>query len=154
MRPLWIVKLISFSYFKLIIGSSVMGKQGSHKSLRPEFQGWHSKTLLLHGLKSDSSKCSYCRGLYVGKKHIRAIVVMFGLLGCLFLLDSLVISYFEFTNLQPSAASNSSSVFQVQVHHLLPDSTLLEFLSANHFRDYIKLLWKYLQNKKYEGKMK
>ncbi|KAG4971372.1 hypothetical protein JHK85_037793 [Glycine max] len=89
-----------------------MGKQGSHKSLRPEFQGWHSKTLLLHGLKSDSSKCSYCRGLYVGKKHIRAIVVMFGLLGCLFLLDSLIISYFEFTNLQPSTASNNSIVFQ------------------------------------------
>ncbi|XP_027338514.1 O-fucosyltransferase 8-like isoform X2 [Abrus precatorius] len=116
-----------------------MGKQGSHKSPRPEFQGansvilgmkdykitssdppswkrmtgvdcrWHSKTLLLHGLKSDSSKCNSCRGLYVGKKHIRAIVVMFGLLGCLFLLDSLIISCFEFTSLQPSTASNNSS---------------------------------------------
>ncbi|RDX82358.1 hypothetical protein CR513_36867, partial [Mucuna pruriens] len=120
-----------------------MGKQGSHKSPRPEFQcansvvmgmkdykitssdppswkrvtggvdcRWHSKTLLLHGLKSDSSKCNACRGLYVGKKHIRAIVVMFGLLGCLFLLDSLIISFFEFTNLQPGTASNHSSVFQ------------------------------------------
>ncbi|TKY71855.1 GDP-fucose protein O-fucosyltransferase [Spatholobus suberectus] len=120
-----------------------MGKQGSHKSPRPEFQGansvvmgvkdykiassdppswkrmtggvdcrWHSKTLLLHGLKSDSSKCNSCRGLYVGKKHIRAIAVLFGLLGCLFLLDSLIISFFEFTNLQPSTALNNSGVFQ------------------------------------------
>ncbi|QCD76871.1 O-fucosyltransferase [Vigna unguiculata] len=89
-----------------------MGKQGSHKSLRSEFQGWHSKTLLLQGLKSDSSKCNSCRGIYVGKKHIRAIVVMFGLLGCLFLLDSLIISFFEFTNLQPVSAPNNSSLFQ------------------------------------------
>jgi len=114
-----------------------MGKQGSHKSLRPEFQGWHSKTLLLQGLKSDSSKCNYCRGLYVGKKHIRAIVVMFGLLGCLFLLDSLIISFFEFTNLQPGAAPNNSSVFQVQVQNLLRASTLLQLIHANIFRDYL-----------------
>ncbi|KAK7306517.1 hypothetical protein VNO77_44464 [Canavalia gladiata] len=122
--------------------NGIMGKQGSHKSPRPEFQGansvilgmkdykitssdtpswkrmtgvdcrWHSKTLFLHGLKSYSSKCNSCRGLYVGKKHIRAIVVMFGLLGCLFLLDSLIISFFEFASLQPSTSSNISSEFQ------------------------------------------
>ncbi|XP_061342690.1 O-fucosyltransferase 8 [Gastrolobium bilobum] len=70
---------------------------------------WHSKTLLLHELKSDSSKYNSCKGLYVGKKHIRTIALMFGLLGCLFLLDSLIISSFEFANLQPSTASNNSS---------------------------------------------
>ncbi|KAK7302962.1 hypothetical protein RJT34_13859 [Clitoria ternatea] len=121
----------------------MMGKQGSHKSPRPECEGgnygvilgmkdykltssdtpswkrmtgvdyrWHSKTLLLHGLKTDSSKCNSCRGLYVGKKHIRTIVVMFGFLGSLFLLDSLVISFFEFTSHQPTAAPDNSSGFQ------------------------------------------
>lgn len=126
-----------------------MGKQGSPRSPRPEFQDgklgpgmkdyqircsenwrrvtggdcrWSSKTLLLHGLRSDySSKYSSCRGLYVGKKHLwlqkhmRTILVMFGLMGCLFLLDSLMVSFFDFANLQHAAAiSNNSSGFQVQ----------------------------------------
>lgn len=138
-----------------------MGKQGSPRSPRPEFQGarvisgmkdhkitssdppswkrvngvdcrWHSKTLLLHGLRSDSSKYNSCRGLYVGKKHlwlqkhIKTIAVMFGLLACLFLLDSLVISFSEFENLQPSTASNNSSGFQVWVNHPMLVSTLLD----------------------------
>lgn len=126
-----------------MIDDGIMGKQGSPRSPRPEFQGdrvisgmkdykitssdvppswkrvagvdcrWHSKTLLLHGLKNDSSKYNSLRGIYVGKKHIRTIVKMFGLLGCLFLLDSLIISFFEFSNLQPSTASNNSSELQV-----------------------------------------
>lgn len=42
---------------------------------------WHSKTLLLHGLKNDSTKYNPLRGgIYVGKKNIRTIVVMFALL--------------------------------------------------------------------------
>lgn len=94
---------------------------------------WHSKTLLLDGLKS-SSKHNSCRGLYVGKKHIRTIVVTFGLLGCLFLLDSLVIAFFESPNPQPTTASNNSSGFQVQVlNPMFVISTLLEFISPYHF---------------------
>ncbi|WJX22458.1 hypothetical protein P8452_11762 [Trifolium repens] len=73
---------------------------------------WNSKTLVLHGLKSDSTKYNSIRGFYVGKKNIRTIVLMFGLLGCLFLLDSIFISFFEFENLQPSTASNNSSELQ------------------------------------------
>ncbi|XP_019462662.1 PREDICTED: uncharacterized protein At1g04910-like isoform X1 [Lupinus angustifolius] len=78
---------------------------------------WNSKSLLFHGLKSDTSKYSSCKGLYVGKKHlwlqkhIKIIVVMFGLLSSLFLLDSLIVSY-DFAKFQPSPASNSSSEFQ------------------------------------------
>lgn len=106
-----------------------MGKQVSPRNPRPDFQGaarailgmkdykitsndcrWHSKTLLLHGLKNDSSKYNSIR---IGKKNIKTIVVMFGLLGCLFLLDSLLISFFEFANLQQSTASNNSSELQV-----------------------------------------
>jgi hypothetical protein len=74
---------------------------------------WNSKTLVLHGLKSDSTKYNSIRGFYVGKKNIRTIVLMFGLLSCLFLLDSIFISFFEFENLQPSTASNNSSELQV-----------------------------------------
>ncbi|KAJ1414141.1 putative O-fucosyltransferase, plant [Sesbania bispinosa] len=73
---------------------------------------WHSKTLLLHGLKNDSSKYNSLRGLYVGKKHIKTIAVMVGLLGCLFLLDSLILSFYEFADPQPTTASNNSSGFQ------------------------------------------
>jgi hypothetical protein len=74
---------------------------------------WNSKTLVLHGLKSDSTKYNSIRGFYVGKKNIRTIVLMFGLLGCLFLLDSIFISFFEFENLQPSTTSNNSSELKV-----------------------------------------
>lgn len=127
-----------------------MGKQGSPRSPRPEPKHavfglnmkvhnirccndppswrrmtgvdcrWNSKSLLFHGLKSDSSKYTSCKGLYVGKKylwlqkHIKTIVVMFGLLGCLFLLDSLMVSY-DFAKFQPTIASNNSSGLQVQV---------------------------------------
>ena len=133
-----------------MIGSGIMGKQGSPRSPRPESQDggsglgmkvykircsdprswrrmsgldcrWNSKTLLLHGLKSDASKYSSCRGLYAGKKHlwlqknIRTIALMFGLLGCLFLLDYLMVSFHNFGKFQPPRiASNSSSRFQVQ----------------------------------------
>ncbi|XP_057737917.1 O-fucosyltransferase 8 isoform X1 [Arachis stenosperma] len=79
------------------------------------------KTLLLHhyGLRSDSSKYNYysCRGIYVGKKHlwlqkhIKTIVVVLGLLGCLFLIDSFFISFSEFENPQPTTSSNNSSAF-------------------------------------------
>ncbi|KAL1289049.1 hypothetical protein HN51_057498 [Arachis hypogaea] len=79
------------------------------------------KTLLLHhyGLRSDSSKYNYysCRGIYVGKKHlwlqkhIKTIVVVLALLGCLFLIDSFFISFFEFENPQPTTSSNNSSAF-------------------------------------------
>jgi len=126
-----------------MIDDSIMGKQGSPRRPTPEFKGvargllgmkdykitsndppswkrmtavdcrWHSKTFLLHGLKNDSSKYNSIKGFYVGKKNIRTIVLMLGLLGCLFLLDSIFISFFEFENIQPSAASNHSSELQV-----------------------------------------
>ncbi|KAI4332537.1 hypothetical protein L6164_017439 [Bauhinia variegata] len=129
-----------------------MGKQGSPRSPRPEFQNeakalslgmkdyqkrggsgndppswrritgndcrWNSKSLLLHGLKSDSSKYSSCKGLYVGKKdlwlqkHIRTIAVMFGLMGFLFLLDSLMVSFFDSANLQNTTTYDNSTGFQ------------------------------------------
>ncbi|CAI8590990.1 unnamed protein product [Vicia faba] len=76
---------------------------------------WHSKTLLLQGLKNDYPKYNNIRGFYVGKKNIRTIVLMFGLLGCLFLLDSIFISFFESENLRPITASNNSSQLQVHV---------------------------------------
>ncbi|KAL4274674.1 hypothetical protein AHAS_Ahas20G0030800 [Arachis hypogaea] len=69
------------------------------------------------------SSCSYCwdscavRGIYVGKKHlwlqkhIKTIVVVLALLGCLFLIDSFFISFFEFENPQPTTSSNNSSAF-------------------------------------------
>lgn len=90
---------------------------------------WHSKTLLLHGLKNDSSKYNTIKGFYVGKKNIRTIVLMFGLLGCLFLLDSIFISFFEFENIKPSAASNHSSELQDT------DSYITEKQSPVHMYD-------------------
>ncbi|XP_027348597.1 O-fucosyltransferase 8-like isoform X2 [Abrus precatorius] len=109
-----------------------MGKQGCSRGVlgcsdSPSWRritevDWrcNSKTLLLHGLKSDALKYSSCKGLYAGKKHLwlqkhlRTIVVMVGLLGCLLLLDSLVVSFSDFANFQPSTASSNSSGFQVQ----------------------------------------
>lgn len=81
---------------------------------------WNSKTLLFHGLRSDSSKYGSCRGIYVGKKHLwlqkylRTTLVMFGFISCLLLLDSLMVSFFDFANLQHSIANNNSTSFQVQ----------------------------------------
>ena len=102
---------------------------GDHNSWRRLAGGdcrLNSKTLFLHGLKSDSSKYSSCRGLYAGKKHlllqkhVGTIAVMFGLMGCLFLLDSVVVSFFDFANLQHNTAYNSSS--WIQVKHILLSS--------------------------------
>ncbi|KAI9120811.1 hypothetical protein K1719_007844 [Acacia pycnantha] len=129
-----------------------MGKQGSPRSPRPEFKKgelasgtmkdyqnrssekwrrmtggdsrWNSKTLLLHGLRSDSSKYGSCRGIYVGKKHLwlqkhlRTILVMFGFMSCLLLLDSLMVSIFDFANLQHSLANNNSTGSQDRVSYM------------------------------------
>ncbi|KAJ7947103.1 O-fucosyltransferase [Quillaja saponaria] len=79
---------------------------------------WNSKTLLLHGLKSDCSKYSAGKGLHGGKrnlwfrKHMRSIAFMFGLMGFLFLLDSLLVSIFDYTFLQHSTTHENSSEFQ------------------------------------------
>ncbi|XP_054793698.1 O-fucosyltransferase 8-like isoform X1 [Prosopis cineraria] len=130
-----------------------MGKQRSPRSPRPEFQKgeiasgmkdnyqtrcsdnwrrmaggdhcrWNSKTLLLHGLRSDSSKYGSCRGIYVGKKHLwlqkhlRTILVMFGFMSCLLFLDSLMVSFFDFANHQHGAANNNSSGFQDRISYI------------------------------------
>ncbi|KAJ7947110.1 O-fucosyltransferase [Quillaja saponaria] len=79
---------------------------------------WNSKTLLIHGLKSDCSKYSAGKGLHGGKrnlwfrKHMRSIAFMFQLMGLLFLLDSLMVSIFDYTFLQHSTTHENSSEFQ------------------------------------------
>ncbi|KAK7318818.1 hypothetical protein RJT34_03525 [Clitoria ternatea] len=76
-----------------------------------------SKTLLFHD-HASKQYISSCKGLHVGKKHlwlqknVRTIVVLFGLLGCLFLLDSLMVSFPDFANFQPTTPSTNSTRIQ------------------------------------------
>ncbi|KAL5575212.1 hypothetical protein UlMin_016911 [Ulmus minor] len=72
---------------------------------------WYSKTVLkndFHGFKYDSSKYGTYKGNYVGKrhvwlrKHLKSIALMIALMGFLFLFDSLMVSFFDSTNLQNS----------------------------------------------------
>ncbi|CBI30704.3 hypothetical protein VitviT2T_015228 [Vitis vinifera] len=91
---------------------------GSDPSLGRRISGgdynWN-RNLLLHGLKNEPAKFGACKGVYVGKKHtwfrkhVRSVVFMFGLMGFLFLLDSLMVSIFDSMNLQGSSAPIKSS---------------------------------------------
>ncbi|KAK7245521.1 hypothetical protein RIF29_40367 [Crotalaria pallida] len=105
-----ILRMKEYKLFK-ITSSSIDHHSWNKRMKGVAYYRWNSKTLLFHGLKS-SYKHNSCRGLYAGKKHIRTIGVTFGLLGCLFMLDSLVFSFFESPNLQPTKAFNNSSWFQ------------------------------------------
>ena len=79
---------------------------------------WNRK-LLLHGLKNEPAKFGACKGVYVGKKHtwfrkhLRSAVFMFGLMGFLFLLDSLMVSIFDSMNLQSRSVQSKSSGLKV-----------------------------------------
>lgn len=74
-----------------------------------------SRNLLLHGLKNEPAKYGACKGVYVGKKHtwfrihVKSVVIMFGLMGSLFLLDSLLFSIFDSMNLPGSSGLRSIS---------------------------------------------
>lgn len=82
---------------------------------------WSSKMVLPHGLKSDTMKYTTCKASYAGKKHswlrkhMKSIVLMFGLMGLFFLLDSLLVSIFDSTNLENSSISSKSSRLKVQL---------------------------------------
>ncbi|KAI8568071.1 hypothetical protein RHMOL_Rhmol02G0169100 [Rhododendron molle] len=79
-----------------------MGKQGSPRMLGADYN-WN-KAGLFHGFKNDPSKISSCKGVHGGKRHVwlrknlRSMVITFGLIGFLFLLDSLVYSILEPTS--------------------------------------------------------
>ena len=98
---------------------------GSDPSLGRRISGgdynWN-RNLLLHGLKNEPAKFGACKGVYVGKKHtwfskhVRSVVFMFGLMGFLFLLDSLMVSIFDSMNLQGSSAPIKSSGLKVQLN--------------------------------------
>ncbi|KAK7247177.1 hypothetical protein RIF29_42054 [Crotalaria pallida] len=119
---------------------------------------WNSKSLLFHGLKSDASKYSSYKGLYVGKKHlwlqkhIKTMVVMFGLLSCLLLLDSLMVSSYDFVKFQPSAASNNSNDFQGRDSFIIKKQSQIQMydrllnmassaLAENEFKQESSNLW-------------
>ncbi|KAK9022826.1 hypothetical protein V6N11_003065 [Hibiscus sabdariffa] len=75
----------------------------------------NSKVVLLHGLKDDSGKLNPCKDVYVGKKHtwfrrnVKSIAFMLLLMVFLFLLDSLMVSFFASINLQGSSTSRTSN---------------------------------------------
>ncbi|KAF7151139.1 hypothetical protein RHSIM_Rhsim02G0144700 [Rhododendron simsii] len=79
-----------------------MGKQGSPRMLGADYN-WN-KAGLFHGFKNDPSKISSCKGVHGAKRHVwlrknlRSMVITFGLIGFLFLLDSLVYSILEPTS--------------------------------------------------------
>ncbi|XP_062160984.1 O-fucosyltransferase 8 isoform X2 [Alnus glutinosa] len=76
---------------------------------------WNPKTVLFHGLKNDSAKYSAFKGVYVGKRHlwlrkyVRSIAFMFGLMGFILLIDSLMVSIFDVRNLLPPSTQIESS---------------------------------------------
>ncbi|KAF8413728.1 hypothetical protein HHK36_001721 [Tetracentron sinense] len=78
---------------------------------------WH-KTVMLQGLKSDTVKLGASKGIYSGKrlvwlrKHVRLIVFVFGLMGSLFLLDSLMFSIVHSMNLRNGSPQRKSSELQ------------------------------------------
>lgn len=82
---------------------------------------WNTKIVLPHGLKSDNAKNTTCKASYAGKKHtwlqkhMKSIVFMFGLMSLFFLLDSLMVSIFDPTNLETSSIPSKSSRLKVQL---------------------------------------
>ncbi|PSR98637.1 GDP-fucose protein O-fucosyltransferase protein [Actinidia chinensis var. chinensis] len=87
-----------------------MGKQGSQRSPRPEYLNFElslgAKESQVRCLKNDPTKFSACKGggkrhVWLGK-HVRSMVLTFGLMGFLFLLDSLL-----FSILDPPFSSNT-----------------------------------------------
>lgn len=95
---------------------------GSDVSLGRRISGgdynWN-RTLLLHGLKNEPPKFGACKGVYVGKKHtwfrkhVRSVVLMFGLMCFLFLLDSLMVSIFDTMTVKSSSVHSKSSGLKV-----------------------------------------
>ncbi|KAE9452495.1 hypothetical protein C3L33_15600, partial [Rhododendron williamsianum] len=98
-----------------------MGKQGSPRMLGTDYN-WN-KAGLFHGFKNDPSKISSCKGVHGGKRHVwlcknlRSMVITFGLIGFLFLLDSLVYSILEPTS--GSAPKKSIETMKVRVRNFL-----------------------------------
>ncbi|PIA42147.1 hypothetical protein AQUCO_02100185v1 [Aquilegia coerulea] len=72
------------------------------------------KTVLLHGLKNESSQFGVSKGLYSGKrciwhrKHLRLIGFVLGFLGFLFLLDSLMFSLIRSLNIHSGSRNGKS----------------------------------------------
>ncbi|XP_024924324.3 O-fucosyltransferase 8 isoform X1 [Ziziphus jujuba] len=76
---------------------------------------WNSKMVLPYGWKNDNAKYTTCKTSYIGKKHlwlrkhVKSIFFMFGLMGLLFLLDSLMVSIFDSTSLETSSVPDKPS---------------------------------------------
>ena len=95
-----------------------MGKQGSLRSPRPEYLNFElslgAKESQVRCLKNDPTKFSACKGggkrhVWLGK-HVRSMVLTFGLMGFLFLLDSLL-----FSILDPPFSSNTRKSIETKV---------------------------------------
>lgn len=82
---------------------------------------WNSKMVLPHVRKNDNAKYTTCKASCVGKKHIwlrkhvKSIFFMFGLMGFLFLLDSLMVSIFDSTSFETSSVPNIPSGLKVHL---------------------------------------
>lgn len=84
-----------------------------------EYQ-WN-RAALFHSLKNDSVKFGACKGGgYGGKrhtiwlrKHVSSIVLTMGLMGFLFVLDSIMVSIFDPSLLHNSSAPRKSVVIKV-----------------------------------------
>lgn len=82
---------------------------------------WNSKMVLPYGWKNDNAKYTTCKTSYIGKKHlwlrkhVKSIFFMFGLMGLLFLLDSLMVSIFDSTSLETSSVPDKPSGLKVHL---------------------------------------
>ncbi|XP_057948562.1 O-fucosyltransferase 8 isoform X2 [Malania oleifera] len=74
-----------------------------------------SKAVWLHGVRNDATKFGSCKSVYAGKKqvwfrkNVRSIAFAVGLMGFLFVLDSLMVSFFDWSNLHSSPTRKLSS---------------------------------------------
>lgn len=80
---------------------------------------WNRDTLF-HGLKNDSGKFGACKGGYAGKrnsiwlrKNVGTILLTLGLMGFLFLLDSIMVSIFNPSAVHYNSAPSESVVTKV-----------------------------------------
>ncbi|OVA00115.1 GDP-fucose protein O-fucosyltransferase [Macleaya cordata] len=91
---------------------------GDHKIGRRSLEGDFlcNKAGLVHGLKNDSIQSS--KGMYNGRRqmfflgHVRSIALVVGLMGSLFMLDSLMFSIIHSMNLQNSSPPRKSTELQ------------------------------------------
>lgn len=84
-----------------------------------------SKTVSVYGLKHDFSKISVSKGSYGGKrnfwvqKHVRSILLMIGVIGFVFLVDSLTVSLVNLIIHRNSRPVRKSSGIEVIFANLL-----------------------------------